>query len=174
MKNYFTKMLCAFILLLNGIFSSTVVNAQTCAANKVWACRNDACGIQECKCVLTSQLSTWLATVPKCSWKWHPNCCGGWRIGNYEPGTGIENSWAAFPNPFSTSTTISFSVEQSQNISIRVFDMNGRLVTTIADASFEEGSHEIAWNAEDVNAGIYFLQFQSEEIQERMKLVVAK
>ncbi|HYV92883.1 MAG TPA: T9SS type A sorting domain-containing protein [Chitinophagales bacterium] len=77
-----------------------------------------------------------------------------------------------FPNPFSGSTTISFSLEQSQNVSLRIFDMNGRLVTTLADAYFEEGDHEIVWNTENLNPGIYFLRFQSAENSETVRLAV--
>jgi hypothetical protein len=52
--------------------------------------------------------------------------------------------------------------------------MNGRLVKILTDATLEAGDHEITWNASDVNAGIYFVQLQSEENQERLKLIVTK
>ena len=56
MKTTFTKKVftClpsgkAFILLLSGMFFSSFLYAQNCTGNKVWACRVDECGIQECK-----------------------------------------------------------------------------------------------------------------------------
>jgi hypothetical protein len=79
-----------------------------------------------------------------------------------------------YPNPVSTSTTISFSLEQSQRVSLSVFDLNGRLVKTLADGEMKEGEHTIEWNASDLNAGIYFLQFQSGEFSKMEKLVVTK
>ena len=78
------------------------------------------------------------------------------------------------PNPISQSATITFTLSQSQKVSLKVFDMNGRLVTTLADYNFEKGDHEITWNASDVNAGIYFLQFQSAENLQAEKLIVTK
>ena len=50
--------------------------------------------------------------------------------------------------------------------------MNGRLIKTLADNIFEEGEHLIKWNVEEVNAGIYFLQVQSEEFSKMEKLIV--
>ncbi|HYV92880.1 MAG TPA: T9SS type A sorting domain-containing protein [Chitinophagales bacterium] len=98
--------------------------------------------------------------------------------------TGINESGnqtreiSIYPNPVSPdqsgSTTISISLSESQKVSLRIFDMNGRLITTLANAPFEQGNHEIVWNAADVNAGIYFLQLLTEENSETVKLVVAK
>jgi hypothetical protein len=79
-----------------------------------------------------------------------------------------------FPNPFSGSTTISFSLLQSQNISIKIFDVNGRLVAAVADKMFEAGENEIVWNAGEVNAGIYFLRMESASYSENRKLIVNK
>lgn len=52
--------------------------------------------------------------------------------------------------------------------------MNDRLVSTLADKIFEEGKNELMWSNENVNEGTYFLQFQSDENRERVKLVVTK
>src|SRR5438552_13842895 len=127
MKTTITKKSLTFILLISGMFFTQFLNAQTCSGNKVWACRYDSCGIQECKCINADQVASWTATVPKCSWKWHcPHCF--WRINQNEPGMGIETSLQVYPNPVSSSTTISFSLEQSQNVSLRILDMEGRLI----------------------------------------------
>lgn len=79
-----------------------------------------------------------------------------------------------FPNPFSGSTVISFSLSQTQKVSLNIFDVSGRLVANLADKMFEEGENEISWNAADVNAGIYFLQMETEAGIENRKLIVAR
>jgi len=89
-------------------------------------------------------------------------------------GSASLNMTGIFPNPFSGSTVISFSLTQSQKVSLKIFDVSGRLVSTLADASFEEGENEIVWNAADVNAGIYFLQIKSAENFHTEKLIVTK
>jgi len=78
------------------------------------------------------------------------------------------------PNPISNSSTIYFSLSQSQKVSLKIFDVNGRLVTTLSDATFESGEHELVWSAAEMNDGIYFLQIQSEESLKTEKLIVAK
>jgi Secretion system C-terminal sorting domain/Beta-propeller repeat len=79
-----------------------------------------------------------------------------------------------FPNPFSNSTTISFFLSRSQKVSLRIFDLNGRLVTTLADKIFDAGENELVWNASEMNTGIYFLQLQSTENLKMEKLIVTK
>lgn len=88
----------------------------------------------------------------------------------------VSNNFSlnSFSNPFSNSTTISFTLSQSENVILKVFDMNGRLIKTLTDNVFEEGEHQIEFNAEKINAGIYFLQFQSGEIFQTEKLIVTK
>lgn len=85
-----------------------------------------------------------------------------------------ENTISIFPNPVTQSSTILFTLSQSQNVSLKVFDLNGRLVRTLAENIYEAGENEIVWNAENVNAGIYFLQFQSVETLQTEKLIVTK
>ncbi len=79
-----------------------------------------------------------------------------------------------FPNPISNSTTISFSLTQSQKVSLNIFNVNGRLVSTLADKMFETGENKLIWNADEVDVGIYFLQVQTIEIIKTEKLIVTK
>ena len=88
----------------------------------------------------------------------------------------VSNNFSlnSFPNPFPNSTTISFTLSQSQNVSLQLFDVNGKLVSTLADNIFEEGEHQLDFNAEKINAGIYFLQVESAEFTKAEKLIVTK
>ena len=52
--------------------------------------------------------------------------------------------------------------------------MSGRLVTALADVTFEAGENELVWNAEEANPGIYFLNLVSDEFSQTMKLIVTK
>jgi len=79
-----------------------------------------------------------------------------------------------YPNPASNETTILFSLEQAGKASLKVFDMNGRLVKLIAEGEMEGGAHEIEWNAGEMEAGVYVVQFQSAEFSKTEKLVVTK
>jgi hypothetical protein len=79
---------------------------------------------------------------------------------------GNANTIIISPNPFSNSTTILFTLSQPQNVSILIYDINGRLIKTLANALFEAGAHQLLWNAKDskqgeVASGIYFLKMQA-------------
>jgi len=84
------------------------------------------------------------------------------------------NSFEVYPNPVSNSTTISFSLSKSQKVSLKIFDVSGRLVSTLADKIFEAGENELVWNASEVNAGVYFLRMETASYSENRKLIVAK
>ncbi len=67
------------------------------------------------------------------------------------------------PNPFSTTTIISFSLPQSDKITVKVFDIAGRLVATLANAEMQKGNHQLEWNATDktgnaVAPGVYICE----------------
>ena len=71
-----------------------------------------------------------------------------------------------FPNPFNPSTTIAFTLPQPATVQLDIFDLNGRLVTTIADGSFGVGRHQSTWdgsaaNGEPVASGVYFCRLSA-------------
>jgi hypothetical protein len=84
-----------------------------------------------------------------------------------------------YPNPIRTYSNISFSLPQSQIVSIQIFDKMGRLVKILADGQMQEGMHQLVWNGEDKNgnqlsSGIYFLRFNSGGESETIKLSLLK
>jgi aminopeptidase N len=92
----------------------------------------------------------------------------------YTPPTGIEEKPPAFafrlaqnyPNPFNPVTTIRFSVPERRLVQLRVYDVTGRLVATLADGVFTAGIHSVQWNGtnrrgQPVASGIYFYRLQA-------------
>jgi hypothetical protein len=70
------------------------------------------------------------------------------------------------PNPFSSETVISFSLPSAGRATLRVFDMAGRVVRTLADGDMPAASHSLVWDGRDdsgntVGAGIYFCSLQA-------------
>lgn len=61
-----------------------------------------------------------------------------------------------FPNPFNSSTTISFTLPYEARVEISVFDLLGRKVETLAESFLQIGEHSVFWNAADIPSGIYF------------------
>lgn len=60
-----------------------------------------------------------------------------------------------YPNPFNPSTVISYTLPQSRHVSLRVYDMNGRLVRSLVDQQQAVGSYEIMFEAQDLASGVY-------------------
>lgn len=84
------------------------------------------------------------------------------------------------PNPFADMTTISFALTSGSPVSIEVYDINGHLVTILADGvSLPEGNHEVTWNGSDLNgnpisAGVYFCRISTAETSRRHSIVVVR
>ncbi len=66
-----------------------------------------------------------------------------------------------YPNPFISSTTISFSLQQTSAITIELFDMAGRVVHTLLHEELQSGSHEFTFDRAKLPAGIYLLKMQT-------------
>ncbi|HOT95774.1 MAG TPA: two-component regulator propeller domain-containing protein [bacterium] len=70
---------------------------------------------------------------------------------------------AAYPNPFNPSTTITFEIPQDGFVSIKIYNLAGRLVCTLMQEQKVAGRHSVQWNATDENgqrvaAGVYLYQ----------------
>jgi len=66
-----------------------------------------------------------------------------------------------YPNPFNPSTKIRYSVPQSSNVMIKVFDILGNEFETLVNEEKPAGSYEITWYAANLPSGIYFYQLRA-------------
>jgi len=86
----------------------------------------------------------------------------------------LNSGLKIYPNPFSNSTSISFTILQSQNVSLKIFDANGKMIIVLADTKFEKGQYDFKWNTAGISAGIYILQFDAGTYSDTKKLSVIK
>ena len=85
------------------------------------------------------------------------------------------------PNPFNPATTISYSIPEgvAGQVSLKVFDMRGRLVRTLVDEVKEAGNYTIFWdgaaeNGNKVASGVYFYRMISGSFSQTRKMVLVK
>jgi len=84
------------------------------------------------------------------------------------------------PNPFNPTTEIQYDVPSSGgHVSLRVYDVNGRLVRTLFEGEQTGGRKAIAWDAKDdlgvtVSTGVYFYRLEAPGFTETRKTVVMK
>ncbi|HEY3296760.1 MAG TPA: T9SS type A sorting domain-containing protein [bacterium] len=81
---------------------------------------------------------------------------------------------AAYPNPFNPTTTLDLSLPEAQRVSVKVFDLTGKLVRTLADAPYAAGRHQIAFDAGSLPSGIYIAQLQAGSVNLTQKLLLVK
>lgn len=84
-----------------------------------------------------------------------------------------------FPNPFNGSTQLRFSSMESQRLSLKIFNVLGQEIATIAETVFGEGEYEMHWDATDdfgrpQASGIYFAQLRSGTQSQIIKLIYLK
>ena len=61
-----------------------------------------------------------------------------------------------YPNPFRPSTTISYAIAKAGHVTLKVYDVRGRLVRTLVDGYQNAASHESDLDAQDMAPGVYF------------------
>jgi flagellar hook capping protein FlgD len=87
---------------------------------------------------------------------------------------------APSPNPASgRAVLVNFDLPEPRNVTLRVFDITGRLVGTLAQGRFPAGHFQRSWKATEragrsVAAGVYFLDLDVETVRLRQKVVVVR
>ena len=79
-----------------------------------------------------------------------------------------------YPNPFNPITTIRYGLNQNANIQVLIYDIKGRVITTLIDGFQTAGYHSVIWDASKFSSGIYFLNMSAGEIAETKKMVLIK
>ena len=79
-----------------------------------------------------------------------------------------------FPNPFNPSTKIKYSIPQSSQVTIKVFDILGNEIETLVSEEKPTGAYELNWNAEQLPSGIYFYQLRAGSFIETKKMILLK
>ncbi|MCX6174132.1 MAG: T9SS type A sorting domain-containing protein [Ignavibacteriales bacterium] len=84
-----------------------------------------------------------------------------------------------FPNPFNSSTIIKYSLKQTSNVKLKIFDMLGREVKTIVDQTENEGNHFVFWDGRNnsgslITSGVYIYTLITNEKKQAKKLILMK
>lgn len=82
--------------------------------------------------------------------------------------------FGAYPNPFNPSTTINFSLPQASKVHLAVYDISGRLVTTLVDDWREAGTHEVSFNGSNLPSGIYIYRLRAGDFTAIRKMILMK
>jgi hypothetical protein len=106
----------------------------------------------------------------------------GW-VGVEEDGhvPGLDPSLSLMaPNPFGSATALSYTVpEPGTRVTVRIYDVGGRLVRTLVDGEAEGGVHHLVWSGRDADgraiaSGVYFCRVSIGEWNETRKMVLVR
>jgi hypothetical protein len=78
----------------------------------------------------------------------------------------------SMPNPVANIANISFSVPKAADVSLKVYDATGRVVSTLVDGKVDAGSHRVTWDAKDIASGVYFYRLNTNDFTQTRKMVV--
>ncbi len=79
-----------------------------------------------------------------------------------------------YPNPFNPSTTISFELPVETDISLDVFDVTGKHVATLISDRLNAGSHQVAFDAENLPSGLYFYRLEGGGVSLVNRMILMK
>jgi hypothetical protein len=79
-----------------------------------------------------------------------------------------------FPNPFNPTTMITFDLPKSQDVTLEVYDINGKLVKSIIREFKPAGSYEINFNASTLTSGVYFYKLTTASFVDTKKMILVK
>ncbi len=79
-----------------------------------------------------------------------------------------------YPNPFNPATVIEFGVRDEGLVTLRVFDLLGRVVATVLDAVRSPGLHRLQWDAGGLPSGVYYYQLRAGAFAETKKMLLMR
>jgi pimeloyl-ACP methyl ester carboxylesterase len=90
----------------------------------------------------------------------------------YYPANSVVSQ--SYPNPFKTSTNITYKLDKPCFVSLKIFDITGQEIEVLEDNYKNAGTYEVQFNAANLTSGIYFYNLQAGEYLKIKKLLLQK
>jgi hypothetical protein len=112
--------------------------------------------------------------------------CEPWRVGDntswglvevsrQEVALPVVTSLAQnYPNPFNSATTINYSLAEAGEVTLKIYNICGRLVETLVQESAEPGSYTVTWDASELSSGIYFYKVTAGDFTKTKRMMLVK
>jgi len=84
-----------------------------------------------------------------------------------------------YPNPFNPTTKIAFEIPQSENVSLKIYNINGELIRTVTNENLPAGYFEKVWDGKndfgsEVSSGIYIYRLTAGKFDRAARMVLMK
>jgi hypothetical protein len=94
-------------------------------------------------------------------------------------GAGAGPVWSAhldgnFPNPFNPQTTVRFTLDESQPVTVSVWDLSGQEVLRLSDGVLPAGAHEVSFDGGELPSGSYFVRLRTPQGVQSHQMLLMK
>ena len=79
-----------------------------------------------------------------------------------------------FPNPFNPRTTIQYSIPQRSSVTLKVFDVLGKEISTLVNEEKDRGVYTVNFDASQLASGIYLYKLQAGSFVETKKMILIR
>jgi photosystem II stability/assembly factor-like uncharacterized protein len=79
-----------------------------------------------------------------------------------------------YPNPFNPATKIIFNIRNSGNISLKVYNQSGRLISELVNEYKTTGSYSVDFDGSNLPSGVYYYKIETETNSETKKMMLIK
>ncbi len=79
-----------------------------------------------------------------------------------------------YPNPTSSFVDIKYVLPETEHITLRIYDISGRIVRTLYDGIQNNGEHIVHWNTGSLASGIYFTKFETGTYSQTKKITIQR
>jgi len=79
-----------------------------------------------------------------------------------------------YPNPFNPTTTVTFMMPESSQVTVKVFNVVGQRVAELVNGQLSAGVHEISFDASSLSSGIYMIRMSTPEHVFTRKMTLVK
>ncbi|MFC1538950.1 T9SS type A sorting domain-containing protein [Candidatus Latescibacterota bacterium] len=91
-----------------------------------------------------------------------------------EPPTAFSNKISSHPNPFNSSTTLTYSISKSTYVFLEVYSITGQKVATLVDGFKITGEHSVVFDGTDCASGLYFYRLNAGGFEKTGRMILVK
>lgn len=77
-----------------------------------------------------------------------------------------------YPNPFTNSTTIQYTLPQASQVNLSLFDISGRIIKVLVNGSNDAGTHAISFSTGSLSKGVYYYRIQAGDFTDVKKMTI--